>query len=81
MSEQCFLARISHTQSTAAADLAAPPARPARAGAPGLLNVPYSTFAGADPRKGAVARLAATAISTASLRSGVRIAGLGDLAA
>ncbi len=51
MSEQCFLARISHTQSTAAADLAAPPARPARAGAPGLLNVPYSTFAGADPQR------------------------------
>ncbi len=68
-----LLARISHTQSTAAADLAASTAlRDPQAVAPGLLNVPYSTFAGAS-----VARLVSTAISTPSLRSGVRIAGLG----
>ena len=29
-----------------------------QAGAPGLLNVPYSTFAGADPKTGALARVA-----------------------
>ncbi len=67
------LARISHTQSTAAADLAASTAlRDPQVGAPGLLNVPYSTFAGADPQTGALARLVSTAISTPSLRLGVR---------
>ncbi len=41
------LARISHTQSTAEVDLAASTALPSV----GLLNVPYSTFAGADPER------------------------------
>ena len=50
------LARISHTQSTAAADLAA-------------------STALCDPQAGAPARLVSTAISTPSLRSGVRNAG------
>ena len=34
------------------------------AGAPGLLNVPYSTFAGADPQTGALARLVRSALSS-----------------
>ncbi len=39
---------------------AAPTAlRDPQAGAPGLLNVPYSTFAGADPQAGTPARGAA----------------------
>jgi len=47
-----LIARISHTHSTAAADLAASTAfRDPQAGAPGLLNVPYSTLAGADPER------------------------------
>ncbi len=69
-----MLTRISHTQSTAGADLAASTAlRDPQAGAPGLLNVPYSTFAGPS-----VARLVSTAISTPSLQSGVRSAGFRD---
>ena len=66
------LTRISHTQSIAAADMTASTVfrDPQKAGTPGLLNVPYSTFAGAS-----VARLVSTAISTASLRSSVRSAG------
>ncbi len=43
------LARISHTQSTAAADMAASTAFRSV----GLLNVPYSTFAGASVARGA----------------------------
>jgi len=30
----------------------------------GLLNVPYSTFAGADPQTGALARLVTSALSS-----------------
>ncbi len=51
------LARIMHKFSTAPTKSSAPPAlHDPQAGTPGLLNVPYSTFAGADPQAGAPAR-------------------------
>ena len=54
-----------HEFSTAAVKSSVLPARLAKAGtpdpqagAPGLLNVPYSTFAGADPQKRVPSRVA-----------------------
>ena len=64
-----------HKFSTAATKssvvLCAPTARPTsagapdpQAGAPGLLNVPCSTFAGVDPQTGALVRLIRSALSS-----------------
>ncbi len=78
------LPRIMHKFSTAAAKSSVLPARPAKAGtpdpqagAPGLLNVPYSTFAGADPKRvpSRVAQRTQTSPFAASRRPGVRKAG------
>ena len=51
------MARIMHKFSTAATKSSGVLHRlcDPQAGAPGLLNVPYSTFAGADPQTGAPA--------------------------
>ena len=42
---------------------ALPVLRDPQAGAPGLLNVPFSTFAVADPQTGALTRLVRPALS------------------
>ena len=65
------VARASHTQSTAAADLAASTALHSV----GLLNVPTVRLWGPRGTRLRVTRLVSTAISTPSPRSGVRNAG------